>query len=154
MNSWLWFRRSVGKLRSRIAHRPLPIRYDYHGSSADFWIRALHAEHGHEIGSIVAEAIQATETCYVLDITVFEQFQFRGIARELLKRALVQSQCSTIVPVGIDLDGLTFWPRMARSRQIPVRLGLSRSELQAVQFGLRKMPAPVTEQNMPERASS
>lgn len=79
---------------------------------------------------------------------MFEKYQFRGVARELLKRALVQSQCSTIVPVGINLDGLTFWPRMALSGQIPVRLGLTLTELQAVQFGSRKMPAPASEQKM------
>ncbi|WP_144155238.1 GNAT family N-acetyltransferase [Paraburkholderia sp. BCC1885] len=85
-----------------------------------FVIKACGGSYGGEIGRVVAEPLAPADCCYVMDVLIDPEHRRRGIALELLSRALQYSGCSTLVPVSIEREAIRFWSHLAVNGKVPV----------------------------------
>jgi len=102
------------------------------------------------VGRIVAESFEQTKSCFVFDLIVNDEFQRRGVASALMKRALAHSECLSVVPVSIADDALLFWAHVAVEKKVSVRLGLLNQEVEALKFGMKRIPKPASGEQVAE----
>ncbi|HDR9077505.1 GNAT family N-acetyltransferase [Burkholderia vietnamiensis] len=107
------------------------------GGDAVFVITAFGGMYGGELGRISFQPFKPTDSCFVTDLIVSPEYRRQGIAINLLKRALLHSGCTMLVPVDIVEDAIRFWSHLAIKGDLSVRLGLTQSEMWAIQYALR-----------------